>query len=101
MAHFISWGIYYYNYFSGVAFHEVFRAEGKDVINCRTGDKLGCVIDLEFDPASGQIICLIVPKATKILCFTKGEFYYIPYKKIIRIGCDTVLVDINEKECLK
>ena len=73
----------------------------KDVINCRAGDKLGCVIDLEFDPASGQILCLIVPKATKILCFTKGEFYYIPYKKIIRIGCDTVLVDINEKECLK
>ena len=64
-------------------------------------DKLGCVIDLEFDLASGQILCLIVPKATKILCFTKGEFYYIPYKKIIRIGCDTVLVDINEKECLK
>ena len=46
----------------------------KDVINCNTGECLGFVLDLEFE---------------------------IPYKCIVRIGRDTILVDINEKECLK
>ena len=29
------------------------------------------------------------------------KVYKIPYKCIVRIGRDTILVDINEKECLK
>lgn len=74
----------------------------KDVINCNTGEKLGFVIDLEFDVKTGQICCLFVPKTGKIFgCFGKNQIYRIPYKCIVKIGRDTVLADVNEKECLK
>ena len=74
----------------------------KDVINCNTGERLGFVIDLEFEIHTGQICYLIVPKSTKmIICVGKNKIYKIPYKNVVRIGRDTVLVDINEKECLK
>ena len=75
----------------------------KDVINCNTGECLGFVLDLEFEINTGQICYLIVPKTTKmILCLgKKNKIYKIPYKCVVRIGRDTILVDINEKECLK
>ena len=62
----------------------------KDVINCNTGECLGFVLDLEFEIHTGKIICV-----------GKNKVYKIPYKCIVRIGRDTILVDINEKECLK
>ena len=61
----------------------------KDVINCNTGECLGFVLDLEFEIHTGKI------------CYLKNKVYKIPYKCIVRIGRDTILVDINEKECLK
>ena len=74
----------------------------KDEINCNTGEKLGFVIDLEFEPKSGCITCLIVPRIGKgIRCFGRNQVFRIPYKCVVRIGRDTVLVDIDEKQCLK
>ena len=74
----------------------------KDVINCNTGERLGFVLDLEFEIHTGQICYLLVPKSMKVLqCIGKNKIYKIPYKHIIRIGRDTILVDINEKDCLK
>ena len=74
----------------------------KDVINCNTGECLGLVLDLEFEIHTGKICYLIVPKTTKMfICVGKNKVYKIPYKCIVRIGRDTILVDINEKECLK
>ena len=70
----------------------------KDVINCNTGECLGFVLDLEFEIHTGKICYLIVPKTTKMLiCVGKNKVYKIPYKCIVRIGRDTILVDINEK----
>ena len=74
----------------------------KDVINCNTGECLGFVLDLEFEIHTGKICYLIVPKTTKMLiCVGKNKVYKSPTKCIVRIGRDTILVDINEKECLK
>ena len=70
--------------------------------NCNTGECLGLVLDLEFEIHTGKICYLIVPKTTKMfICVGKNKVYKIPYKCIVRIGGDTILVDINEKECLK
>lgn len=70
----------------------------KDVINCNTGEKLGFVVDLEFDENNGVICYLIVPKTNKMIqCFGKPQMYRIPYKRIVKIGGDTILVDIVEK----
>ena len=70
----------------------------KDVINCNTGECLGLVLDLEFEIHTGKICYLIVPKTTKMLiCVGKNKVYKIPYKCIVRIGRDTILVDIQRK----
>ena len=74
----------------------------KDVVNCNTGEKLGFVMDLEFDVRTGCINVLIVPRAGKgFHCFGKNQVYKIPYKCVVRIGRDAVLVDVDEKQCLK
>ena len=74
----------------------------KDVVNGNTGEKLGFVIDLEFDPRNGCINFLIVPRMGKgFRCIGKNQIYKIPYKCVIKIGRDAVLVDIDEKQCLK
>ena len=74
----------------------------KDVINCNTGECLGFVLTIAFALPRRPQCYLIVPKTTKmIICVGKNKVYKIPYKCIVRIGRDTILVDINEKECLK
>ena len=44
----------------------------KDVVNCNTGEKLGFVIDLEFDVRTGCINVLIVPRARISLFWEKS-----------------------------
>ena len=53
-------------------------------------------------PGNGCINFLIVPRMGKgFRCIGKNQIYKIPYKCVIKIGRDAVLVDIDEKQCLK
>ena len=46
----------------------------KDVINCNTGEKLGFVIDLDFEVKTGLICYLLVPEAEKVInCFGHNQ----------------------------
>lgn len=72
----------------------------KEVINVCNCKCLGCVKDLEFDECNGCICALIVPGPCKWLgCIGREYELRIPWCKIVRIGPDIVLVDINESEC--
>ena len=74
--------------------------EQKEVINVRDGRCLGNVKDLEFDECDGCIRTLIVPGPGKWLGCVGREFeLFIPWCRIVKIGPDIVLVDIDEKEC--
>lgn len=66
----------------------------KDVISIRTGRRLGELMDVEIDDASGRITSLIVPGAAKFWGLAGADAdLVIPWQKIIRIGPDCILVD--------
>lgn len=70
----------------------------KEVINCRTGCRLGFITDLEFCEKNGQIQCFFVPKPSKFFSwFCSDEVLIIPFCKIVRIGPDVIIVDLEEK----
>ena len=71
----------------------------KEVINTCNCKILGCADDIEFDICTGCIEAIIVPGPGKWFgCFCREFELFIPWCKIVRIGPDIILVDIDEKE---
>jgi len=70
----------------------------KDVINVFDGKKLGVVQDLEIDLGNGKIDALVVPTQGKLFgLLGNGTEYVIPWKNIIKIGLDVVLVKLEDR----
>jgi YlmC/YmxH family sporulation protein len=70
--------------------------QSKDVINIVDGKKLGQISDLELDPKLGGIASIIVPGTSKFFgLFGVGEELVIPWRNIVKIGVDVVLVKID------
>ncbi|WP_442603780.1 YlmC/YmxH family sporulation protein [Paenibacillus sp. KN14-4R] len=69
----------------------------KDVINIVDGKKLGQVSDLELDLKQGRIDAIIVPTQGKFFGMFGGSTdVIIPWKNIVKIGMDVVLVKLDE-----
>ncbi|TCZ72335.1 YlmC/YmxH family sporulation protein [Paenibacillus albiflavus] len=69
----------------------------KDVINIIDGKKLGQVSDLELDLRLGRIDAIIVPTQGKFFgLFGSSADVIIPWKNIVKIGLDVVLVKLDE-----
>ena len=65
----------------------------------RITDLYNQVRDLDFDECDGCIKALIVPGPAKWMGCMGREFeLFIPWCKIVKIGPDIILVDIDEKE---
>lgn len=67
----------------------------REVINADTAERLGYVYDMDIDFENGKIESIIVPK--KFLIFKRHE-YVIPWKNIIAIGKDIILVRLETLE---
>ncbi len=66
----------------------------KEVINVRTGSRLGYVCDAQFQSPEGRITALIVPGKAKYLGFLgREDDYVLPWECISRIGEDIILVE--------
>ena len=66
----------------------------KEVINIFTCNSLGCVCDVDFDDRNGCIRFLIIPGP--------GRFCGVFGRDTIRqIGKDIILVEIEEKKCVR
>ena len=66
----------------------------KEVINVRTGTRLGYVCDAEFTSPEGRITALIVPGKPRYLgVFGREEDYVLPWECISRVGNDIILVE--------
>lgn len=66
----------------------------KEVINVRTGTRLGYVCDAQLQSPEGRISALVVPGRSK--CFGllgREEDYILPWECITRIGEDIILVE--------
>lgn len=69
----------------------------KDVVNIVDGKKLGQISDLELDLRQGRIESIVVPSAGKFFgMFASGTEVIIPWRNIVKIGLDVVLVKLDE-----
>ena len=74
----------------------------KEVINICTGNCLGQVSDIIFEERNGRITDLVVPGPCKVFgMFGRDHEYIIPYHCVKQIGCDVVLVEIDEEKCFR
>ncbi|HEY8348104.1 MAG TPA: stage II sporulation protein R [Symbiobacteriaceae bacterium] len=68
----------------------------KEVIDIRTGRRLGELIDVEIDDETGRITAIVVPGEAKFFGFVgSGPDLVIPWSKIKRIGPDCILVELD------
>lgn len=71
--------------------------QSKDVINIVDGKKLGHVSDLELDLRHGRIESIVVPGESKFFGLVgNGHDVVIPWRNIVKIGLDVVLVKLDE-----
>ncbi|MFD0871989.1 sporulation protein, YlmC/YmxH family [Chlamydia abortus] len=71
--------------------------QSKDVINIVDGKKLGVISDLELDLRQGRIESIVVPNNSKFFgLFGGGTDVVIPWRNIVKIGMDVVLVKLDE-----
>lgn len=69
----------------------------KDVINIVDGKKLGQISDLELDLRQGRIDSIVVPNQSKFFgFFGGGTDLIIPWRNIVKIGEDVVLVKLED-----
>ncbi|WP_150266249.1 YlmC/YmxH family sporulation protein [Paenibacillus tepidiphilus] len=69
----------------------------KDVINIVDGKRLGQISDLDLDLRRGVIDAIIVPGYTRFMgLFGSGADLIIPWRNIVKIGADVVLVKLEE-----
>lgn len=68
----------------------------KEVINCRDGERLGFVCDVDFDIHTCQLKAIIVPGPCRIFgILGRDHEYYIDVRCIRQIGADVILVDVD------
>ena len=71
----------------------------KEIINIADGKCIGMVRDLDLDVQNGCIIALIVPGPGKWFgCICREYEICIPWCKVVKVGPDIILVDVDEKE---
>ena len=70
------------------------QLRNKELVNSIDGKRLGRINDLVFDAVSGKIKGIIAPYTKKSWC-NKGQDIFIPWKCILKMGEDVILVDLN------
>lgn len=67
----------------------------KEVINLKTGQRLGFVADVEFEMPEGRITALIIPGQRKMGGLMPGDTdYCLPWDSISRMGDDIILTEV-------
>ncbi|MGW8957168.1 YlmC/YmxH family sporulation protein [Paenibacillus sp. NPDC055715] len=68
----------------------------KDVINIVDGRRLGQISDLEIDVRQGKIEAIVVPGSSRFMGWLGGgSELVIPWRNIVKIGSDVVLVRLE------
>lgn len=69
----------------------------REIVNIVDGRRLGLIKDIDIDLEEGRITAIILPGAGgKFLGFLgKDDEIVVPWDKIIKIGMDVILVEVN------
>lgn len=71
----------------------------KDVVNVFDGKRLGNVGDIDINLSTGKIDAVVVGGTGKVLgIFGKEDNIVIPWKNILKIGEDVILVRYKDSE---
>lgn len=66
----------------------------KEVINIKTGKRLGNVVDYDIDLRSGRILGICIPIQGKFSILAKAEQdIFVSWENIKKIGDDVILID--------
>ncbi|WP_432665201.1 YlmC/YmxH family sporulation protein [Wukongibacter baidiensis] len=69
----------------------------KEVINVANGSRIGFIYDFEINLEKNRVEAIVVPSEGKFLkIFNKDSDQIIPWKRIVKIGEDVILVEIKE-----
>ncbi|KUP07028.1 hypothetical protein Q73_05180 [Bacillus coahuilensis m2-6] len=69
----------------------------KDVVNVSDGRRLGNIGDIEINLDTGKIEAVVVGGTGKVLgFFGKEEEIVIPFRSIVKIGEDVILVRLTD-----
>ena len=68
----------------------------KDIVDIKTGRKIGKIVDIEFDTSSGYMIKFII-ESNGILknIFSSNEDIVIRFSQIKKLGEDVILIVIS------
>lgn len=68
----------------------------KEIIDIHTGFRLGYACDLELDDREGCVVALVTPGKPKLFgLLGREEDYILPWKNIVRVGSDIILIDVK------
>lgn len=68
----------------------------KEVIDIRSGRRLGELIDVEVDDRDGRITAIVIPGPSKMWgLLGGGPDVVIPWSKIKKVGPDCILVEFD------
>lgn len=72
---------------------------GKEIIGFDHGEKLGSIgqSDLQINPNTGEIHAIILPASSFLGFGKRKEDLVIPWKCILKIGPDMMIVELNSK----
>ncbi|SHE61887.1 sporulation protein, YlmC/YmxH family [Seinonella peptonophila] len=77
---------------------KISELQAKDVVNIADGRKLGQIVDLELDLRSGMIRSIVIPAESKLFSwFSSSQEWVIPWKQIVKIGSDVILVRMDSQ----
>lgn len=76
---------------------KISELQTKDVVNVIDGRRLGQVSDLELNLQQGRIDAIVVPGSSKLFgFFGGGNDHVIPWRNIVKIGKDVILVQLDD-----
>ena len=74
--------------------------KAKEVINVCDGTSLGHISDLIIDGNCARVIAIVVPMQKTVWGFFKSNNdIVIPFNRIVKIGKDVILVQLNMSNC--
>ncbi|WP_294167104.1 YlmC/YmxH family sporulation protein [uncultured Clostridium sp.] len=80
--------------------HSLNTLRTMEVIDIKTGTKLGFIKDFVIDTKESKVVSILLPGMAKGW-FTKDEDIEIPWDKVKKAGIEVILVDSTDIETLK
>lgn len=80
---------------SDLILHSLNAIRAMEIIDIKTGCKLGFVQDLVIDIEESKIVSIIIPSGGKNW-FSKEDDIEIPWRNVIKAGMDVILVDTSK-----